>query len=98
MSCTEVLQRWSRDQTPLSCIAELRPGPAVIRIPSCRLTVDGEPLLHSRSGSTVELPGWSEASVESDWRGTKVELTYPAGAVVIADYDCAGTMKEVMSH
>ena len=86
MSCTDVLTRWFDDQTPLSCVAELRPGPAVIRMPSCRLDLDDEPALVSGAGSAVLLPPWSDASVETDGRGTRVELTYPAGTVTIADY------------
>jgi len=95
MSCTEILARWAADGTALSCVAEIRPGPAVIRMPSCRLAA-GE--LRSAAGSAVFLEPWEDASVETDWRGTKVEVTYPHGAVVIADYDCAGEMKEVMGH
>lgn len=98
MPCTEVLTHWFENQTPLSCIAEIRPGPAVFRMPSCRLKLEDDPILLSESGSKVVLPEWGEASVETDWRGTKLELTYADGAVVIADYDCAGAVKEVMSH
>jgi len=98
MSCTDVLALWSSAGTALSCIAELRPGPAVIRMPSCRLELGDEPMLRSESGSLVVLSDWEDASVETSWRGTKIEVTYAAGAVVIADYDCAGEMKEVMSH
>ena len=98
MPCTEVLTRWFESQTPLSCVVEIRPGPAVIRMPTCRLRLEDELLLESDAGSAVVVPDWQDASVETDWRGTKVELTWNDGTVVIADYDCAGAMKEVMSH
>jgi hypothetical protein len=98
MPCTEILKRWFEDQTPLSCVAEIRPGPAVIRMPSCHLTLADEPMLTSDTASAVLLPPWEEASVETDWRGTKIELTWSGGTVVIADYDCVGELKEVLSH
>ena len=83
MQCIDVLARWSVDGTALSCVAELRPGPATIRMPCCRLAGD----VVSCADSEVELGAWKEASVETDWRGTRVELTYDYGAVVLADYD-----------
>ena len=98
MSCTDVLSRWFAEQTPLACIAELRPGPAMIRMPSCRLALEHEPLLRSAAGSVVVLPDVSDAEVETDWRGTRVEVTTPHGSVTIADYDCPATRKEVLSH
>ena len=58
----------------------------MIRMPSCRLKLDDEPMLLSDAGSAVSLPVWEEVSVETDWRGTKVEVTYDDGSVVIADY------------
>ncbi len=87
MMSTDVLTRWSEEQTPLSCIAELRPGPAMIRMPSCRLTLGDEPVLRSEAGSAVFLPECEDVSVETDWRGTKIEMTYDDGSVVIADYN-----------
>jgi hypothetical protein len=82
MSCTEVLNRWAADGTALSCIAEVGPGPALIRMPSCRLHAG----LVSTPGSAVQFEAWEEGVVETDWRGTRVLLTYPHGKVVIADY------------
>ena len=82
MQCTDVLARWASAGTALSCVAELRPGPAMIRMPSCRL---GDSRL-TCGDSAVVLEPWEEDAVETDWRGTKVELTYAHGRVVIADY------------
>ena len=98
MECTEVLTRWFDEQTALSCIAELRPGPAVIHLPSCRLALEEDAVLRSDAGSAVVLPELSDATVETDWRGTKLEITYAHATVVVADYSSLGTRKEVLSH
>ena len=91
----KVLSRWGACETALTCVAELRPGPATIRMPSCRL----EPgdILRSEC-SVVSLSGWKDASVETSWRGTKIEVTYEDGAaVVIADYDCEEVVNAMSS-
>ena len=83
MQCTDLLTRWHDDQTPLSCVAELHPDAAVMHIPSGRLRLDGGPSLVSGAGSAVLLPRWEDAAVETDGRGTRLELTYPHATVTI---------------
>jgi len=91
-----VLARWCVKGTTLSCVAGVQPGPAAIRMPACVVRVLDDPcgpqaVLLSECGSFVLLADWVEASevrVQRSARGTKIEVTYDDGAVVIADYDC----------